>query len=161
MTFAGVFLIILGVCMLAVPVFFGALVVMLAGVIMTAAGIVECVFSFQAFTRLSRITWLLVGLVTLICGVLVLAHPVLGLGFLTILLAAYFLIDGFMKLGSAMKRDAYRGWFLTSGLLSLLLAYLIWANWPLSGGWAIGVLMGVNFIFTGVMTLVVGEALKP
>jgi uncharacterized membrane protein HdeD (DUF308 family) len=52
------------------------------------------------------------------------------------------------------------GWLLLSGVLSLLLAWLIWAQWPLSGWWAIGVLVGVNLLGTGAALVTLASALK-
>ena len=42
------------------------------------------------------------------------------------------------------------GWVLLSGLVDLLLAFLIWDGWPSSAGWAIGLLVGINMVFVGV-----------
>ena len=158
--FMGIVLMIVGVCVLAAPVVAGTAVVMIVGALMAIAGLVECVHALRTASALSRVTWLLVGLATLVCGVLVTVHPILGLGFLTILLAVYFFADGFTKIVAAFNLAVYRGWFIISGLLSFLLAYLIWSNWPLSGGWAIGVMVGINFIFTGILALRAGEELK-
>lgn len=158
--FMGIVLIVLGFCVLAAPVIAGTVTVIIVGGLMAIAGLVECVRAFRTAAAFSRVIWLLVGLITLLCGVLVMAHPILGLGFLTILLAIYFFIDGFTKIVAAFNLAAFRGWFIMSGLLSFLLAYLIWSNWPLSGGWAVGVLVGINFIFTGILAIVVGEELS-
>ncbi len=155
--FMGIVLVILGVCVLAAPVATGAAAVTIVGGLMSIAGLVECFHTLWATTVPLRITWLLVGLVTLICGVLVMAHPILGLGFLTILLAVYFFADGFMKIIAAFNFAAHRGRFIFSGILSLVLAYLIWSNWPFSGGWAVGILVGVNLIFTGILIFAVGN----
>ncbi len=155
----GIVMIVLGFCILAAPVVAGEVTIMIIGGLMAIAGLVECIRAFQMVSFSSRITWLLVGLATLLCGVLVVAHPILGLGFLTILLAVYFFADGFMKLAAAFSFAAHRMWFVSSGLLSLLLAYLIWINWPFSGGWAVGILVGVNFIFTGILALAAAEAM--
>lgn len=159
-TLLGIVLIVSGLCMLAAPVVAGAVTVMIVGVFMALAGLVECAHSFRMTMALSRVTWLLAGLLTLLCGALVMAHPIFGLGFLTILLAAYFFADGFTKIVAAFKLAAFRGWFLINGFFSFLLAYLIWTNWPLSGGWAVGILAGINFIFTGISVLTVGQGLK-
>ncbi|MFH0839731.1 MAG: DUF308 domain-containing protein [Candidatus Omnitrophota bacterium] len=158
-TFMGIVLVVLGVCVLAAPVAVGAATVMIVGGLMAIAGLVECFHALRAQTMPSRVTWLLVGLVTLICGVLVMVHPILGLGFLTILLAVYFFADGFMKIVAAFNFAAHRGRFIFGGILSFILAYLIWSNWPLSGGWAVGILVGVNLIFTGALVLAVGSEL--
>ncbi len=156
-TLMGIVLIILGVCILAAPIVAGVVTVMMVGILMAVAGLVECVHAFRTPGALPRVIWLLVGLVTLICGVLVMAHPIFGLSFLTILLTIYFFTDGLTKIAAAFHFSAFRGWFITNGLLSFLLAYFIGANWPLSGGWAIGVLVGINLIFTGAMVLAVGR----
>jgi uncharacterized membrane protein HdeD (DUF308 family) len=156
-TLMGILLIILGVCILAAPIVAGAVTVMMVGVFMALAGLVECVHAFRTPVPLSRVIWLLVGLATLICGALVMGHPLFGFSFLTILLTIYFFTDGLMKIAAALHLAAYRGWFIINGLLSLLLAYLIGSNWPLSGGWAVGVLVGINFMFTGVMALAIGK----
>ncbi len=159
-TFMGIVLIILGVCVLAAPVVAGAVTVMIVGGLMVIAGLVECFHALRTTTALLRVTWLLMGLVTLICGVLVTAHPVFGLNFLTILLAAYFFSDGFMKIVAAFNFAAHSGRFVFSGILSFVLAYLIWSNWPLSGGWAVGILVGINLIFTGILMLTVGMSIN-
>ena len=153
----GIVLMVIGFCILAAPVAAGAVTVMIVGGFMVIAGLVECFHAIRKKTTLSRVTWLLVGLVTLICGVLVLAHPILGLSFLTILLAVYFFTDGFMKIAAAFNFAAHRGQFIFSGILSFVLAYFIWSNWPLSGGWAIGVLMSINLIFTGILMIAIGD----
>ena len=41
------------------------------------------------------------------------------------------------------------GWLLASGILSVLLGVLIWAQWPASGLWVIGLLVGIQLLFTG------------
>jgi uncharacterized membrane protein HdeD (DUF308 family) len=147
----------LGGCALAAPVVAGAVTVMIIGGFMIIAGLAECFHALRTTTALSRVTWLLMGLVTLISGVLVMAHPIFGLSFLTLLLAAYFFADGFMKIVAAFNFTAYRGRFIFGGILSFILANLIWVNWPLSGGWAVGVLVGINMIFTGILVLAVRE----
>jgi uncharacterized membrane protein HdeD (DUF308 family) len=121
----GIVLIVLGVCILAAPIVSGIVSVMLVGGLMAIAGFVECFHAFRMAASLPRIIWFLAGLATLLCGALVMAHPIFGLSFLTILLVIYFFADGLMKIAAAFHFAAYRGWFITNGLLSFLLAYLI------------------------------------
>jgi len=152
-------MIILGACILASPVFVGVVSVVAIGVLMVVAGIAQVARGLQELEAMPRLTWIALGIVTMVGGALVAIHPVFGLGFLTLLLAVYFFMDGMIKIGVAFKHAAGRAWFVANGILSFLLAYMIWTNWPLSGGWAIGVLVGVNFIFTGIMTLMVRKAI--
>jgi len=156
-TVMGVVMIVLGVCILASPVAAGIVGVIMVGVFMVIAGIAQLARGLRETEVMARLTWILLGIVTLVGGALVAAHPIFGLGFLTLLLAVYFFMDGIVKVVAAFKCAVGRAWFVANGILSFILAYLIWTNWPLSGGWAIGVLVGINFIFTGVMTLALGR----
>jgi uncharacterized membrane protein HdeD (DUF308 family) len=158
-TVMGIALIALGACVLVSPVATGTITVIMIGMLMAAAGIAEFIGAFRAGSRLARASWLLAGFVTAVCGVLLAAHPIMGLGFLTALLALYFLADGAVKIAGAVKFAGHRLWLACGGALSLLLSYLISANWPLSGGWAIGILVGINLIYTGILVLVMGEVL--
>lgn len=158
-TVMGVAMIILGVCILAAPVFVGIVSVVIIGALMALAGVAQLVRGLRETETMPRAVWALLGLVTLIGGILVAVHPVFGLGFLTLLLAAYFFADGIIKISAAMRYENGRGWFVANGILSFVLAYMIWTNWPLSGGWAIGILVGINFVCTGIMTLMVRKAI--
>jgi uncharacterized membrane protein HdeD (DUF308 family) len=46
------------------------------------------------------------------------------------------------------------------GLLSVLLGTLIWYQWPLSGSWAIGVLVGIKVMFLGATMIMLGSAAR-
>jgi len=41
-----------------------------------------------------------------------------------------------------------------------VLGILIWARWPVSSGWAIGTLIGVSLIFSGISRLMLSSALS-
>jgi uncharacterized membrane protein HdeD (DUF308 family) len=86
----------------------------------------------------------------------------LGLGFLTLLLAAFFVVEGIWKIVSSFSYRSASGWVwvLVSGVLSLLLGLLIWNQWPVSGMWAVGVLVGVDLLSTGISMVVLASALR-
>lgn len=153
----GIILIVLGAMMLSAPVVAGMASVLMIGSIMIIAGIAEIMKGVNTVSGMSKAFWILVGVLTILCGAIVCAHPIFGLGFLTLLLAIYFFTDGVVKIGAAFKYSVRKAWFVTSGILSFILAFIIWSNWPLSGGWVVGVLVGVNFVTTGILTLVAGE----
>ena len=71
---------------------------------------------------------------------------------LTIVLVAFFIIEGIAVIIAAIRfREQFPGWGWTlfSGVVDLVLAYLIWRGWPSSAGWAIGLLAGINMLFFG------------
>ena len=162
MTLLGIAMVILGALALAAPLWTGVAVALLVGLLVLAAGIAQCAFSFQAGSFSQKLLGLLLGLLTAICGVVMVAHPVLDLSFLTLALAAYFFVAGIFEAISALRVRPLGGWswILVGGLLSLLLGALIRAQWPLSGSWAIGVLVGIKVMFLGATMITLGSAAR-
>jgi len=97
-----------------------------------------------------------------VSAIFVFVHPLLGLGLLTFILVAYFVADGLWKVIAAFRNMSAPGWLwlLVSGALSLLLALLIWRDWPVSGLYAVGVLVGVNLLSTGIALVAFAKSLK-
>jgi uncharacterized membrane protein HdeD (DUF308 family) len=95
-------------------------------------------------------------------GLLLLLHPLLGLAFLTLLLAFFFLLAGTWKALAAWRVRPRAGWglLLASGVVSLLLGGMILASWPMSGAWALGTLVGIELIFDGWALVSLGSALR-
>jgi len=162
MTVLGIAMLILGALAVAAPLWTGVAVALLVGCLVLAAGIAQCTFSFQAGSIGRKLLGVLLGLLTAICGVVMIAHPLLQLTFLTLALAAYFLVAGVFEVFAALRVRPLRGWgwVLVGGLLSVLLGWLIWVQWPLSGSWAIGVLVGIKVMFLGATMITLGSAAR-
>jgi len=161
MTVFGVITIILGIIAMSIPLIVGSWVALLIGVVVLIAGISRLWWGFKS-TGGQRVFLLVVGVLTTLCGVVMLANPVFTAGVLTILLAIYFIADGvFEILGSlSMRPDQGWGWLLFAGLISLLLGIAIWQQFPLSGLVAIGVLLGIKLIFAGLLMITVGTVTR-
>jgi uncharacterized membrane protein HdeD (DUF308 family) len=162
MILLGIAMLILGALALAAPLWSGVAVALLVGCLVLAAGVAQCAFSFQAGSFSQKALGLLLGGLTAICGLVMIAHPVLHLTFLTLALAVYFVVAGVFEAISALRVRPLRGWgwVLVGGLISVLLGGLIWSQWPLSGAWAIGVLVGVKVIFLGATMITLGSAAR-
>ena len=162
MTLLGIAMLILGALALAAPLWTGVAVALLVGCLVLAAGVAQCAFSFQAGSFGQKLLGLMLGLLTAICGLVMIAHPVLQLSFLTLAMALYFIVAGIFEAISALGVRPLRGWgwILVGGLLSVLLGGLIWTQWPLSGAWAIGVLVGIKVMFLGVTMITLGSAAR-
>jgi uncharacterized membrane protein HdeD (DUF308 family) len=150
-TWLGIALIVLGIAAILTPAAAGGAVVVVIGLILLGAGVAAAIRGLQAATAMEKLLGLVVGVVTALAGVAVLAHPLFGLSLLTLLLAGYFLVDGACKVVVSFRFRPASGWLwlLISGGVSLLLGALIWSQWPMSGLWAVGVLVGLNLISTG------------
>jgi uncharacterized membrane protein HdeD (DUF308 family) len=74
---------------------------------------------------------------------------------LTLILGFFFIFDGILKIytSSRLKPIGYWKWVLVSGITSLILAFLILVSWPTESPWVLGVLVGINFLSTGLTML--------
>jgi uncharacterized membrane protein HdeD (DUF308 family) len=125
-------------------------------------GLVRLVLAFKAKEKLETIISTLLGAVILSLGVLVWLNPDLGSGFLTALLTVFFIAHGIWKISTALHYRQFTawGWLVLSGLVSLLFAWFMWQQWPLSGAWSIGIFLGLDLIITGVVSVLLARAIK-
>ena len=161
MTTFGVMAIILGMLAMLAPGLTGISIVMLLGGLVVVSGIVRMMWAFQSGS-LGRELWMFViGVLTLLCGMALLAHPLFASGVLTILLAAYFVFDGISEMAAGFGRMGDGGgWLLFGGIVSILLGAMIWAQYPLSGAWAMGTLLGIKLFFVGLIMITGGSAVR-
>jgi uncharacterized membrane protein HdeD (DUF308 family) len=162
MTVFGVVAIILGMLAMMMPGLTGISVVFLLGWIVLVAGIVRMIWAFQAGGLGRGLLLFAIGLLTLLAGLALLAHPLFAGGVLTILLAVYFILDGIGELAAGIRlrpADGW-GWLLFGGIVSLLLGLMIWRQFPLSGLWAVGILLGIKLFFIGLIMVTAGSAVR-
>lgn len=147
----GVGLTFLGALALGAPLVAGYSMAMLVGMLILAGGLVRIVFAFRAKTWGKGLPTFLLGALGILCGLVMLAHPLYGLAWLTLILAVWFVFDGITEIALAFQLKPLGGWVWTlfSGVVAVLLGVMIWRQWPLSGAWAIGVLVGIKMIFAG------------
>jgi len=62
-------------------------------------------------------------------------------------------LQGLARLGLAIVAPAGTGWVVLSGIASLILGGMLLSAWPSSGLWAIGLIVGIDFLLTGMSTL--------
>src|SRR5271166_1970409 len=106
---------------------------------------------------------LLSALLDVVIGLVLILQPLAGVLTLTMVLIAIFIVEGIAGIVVAIEfRQHLRswGWVLFSGLIDLLLAWLIWQGWPSSGSWAIGLLVGINMLFFGLSLVMTALAAR-
>ena len=132
----------------------------IVGVFVVAGGIVRMIWAFKAGSLGKGLLMFAIGGLTLLCGLALVANPLFGTGFLTIVLAAYFVIDGIFETvgGSRLRPEPGWGWMLFGGIVSILFGLMIWAQFPLSGAWAIGILLGIKLFFVGLIMVTGGSS---
>ena len=161
MTFFGILVLILGLLAIACPLTAGAAVSTMVAILLIAAGAVRMLWAFKVGSFGKGALVLLLGGLTLGVGIVMLARPLVFLASLSIVLAVYFLLDGISEIVAAFSVKPAKGWgfMVFGGAMSILLSALIWSQWPLSGAWAIGILVGVRLVFAGMAMIALGSAI--
>ncbi|MGA8153127.1 MAG: HdeD family acid-resistance protein [Terriglobales bacterium] len=158
----GVLLIVFGMVAVGSPFLAAVAVNVAIAWLITLAGVVHTMLAFRAHGASSMIWKLLVGLAYLIFGVYLILHPVLGVVSLTLVLASLFLIEGVLDiiLFFRMRPVGGSSWVLIDGIVTLLLGLMIYMQWPSSSAWAIGTLVGVSMIVSGVTRVMMSFAVR-
>lgn len=155
----GILTMVLGFLAMLAPLMTGMSIVLMVGIFVVAAGIARMIWAFGSSTFGSGLFRFAIGLLTLICGIVMVTDPITATGALTIMIAIYLLVDGGFEIGAALtgpKVDG-RGWMLFGGILSILLGIMIWRQFPLSGAWALGLFLGIKLFMIGLAMMGVGR----
>jgi uncharacterized membrane protein HdeD (DUF308 family) len=155
---------LLGVAAVIWPQFSSLAVDVYVGWILLFSGVMGLVMMFSAPSAAAFLWSLLTSALALFAGVLLLWHPIEGVVTLTLVLIAFFIAEGAFQIAAAFSyRTAFPeswGWMLASGIADLLLAAVIMAGWPASAVWAIGLIVGVNLITSGVAIASVASSVR-
>lgn len=153
----GAVVALLGVLAIAFPLATGLSVTLVLGALLLVGGIVHGITAFSNRGWGGTIWQLALAVVAVVAGISLLVNPVVGLASLTLLAIGYLLADGIVELVASVRIDgrSERVAAAVSGVLSLVIAGLLWAGYPADAAWAIGLLVGVSLFVTGISMMVV------
>jgi uncharacterized membrane protein HdeD (DUF308 family) len=150
----GIVLLVLGIAAIVVPPLATLAFTIFLGWLFLISGIAGLITTF--WMRKDPGFWwsLLSALLGIAAGIVLLIAPVSGVVSLTLILIAFFIIEGVVSIMYALdhRSDLPGGWvwMLFSGIIDLVLAAMIFAGLPGTAAWAIGLLVGINMLFGGV-----------
>lgn len=159
--FEGIVLVVLGLAAIVLPVVATLAFTLVIGWLFLISGGVGLVTTF--WMRNAPGFWwaLLSAIIALAAGVILIRWPISGTVSLTLVLIAFFVVEGIATLMYAFEHRAQLsgrwGWMLASGIVDLILAGIIFAGLPGTAAWALGLLVGINMLFGG--TAMIGMAL--
>ncbi len=158
----GVGLMILGILAIFVPLVATFAIEFIIGVLFIIGGIMLLYNAVRWRKSGGRVSSILISLVYLAVGVLLLAYPLTGVITLTFLLAFFFVATGIFKVVQAfeMRSASGWGWTLASGVLSLILGVILFAGMPWTALWAIGLIVGIDLLFSGFSMIMVSIAIR-
>jgi uncharacterized membrane protein HdeD (DUF308 family) len=160
--FLGVLTVIFGIMAIGAPLITGVAVSMFVGFLLLGSGIARIIHAFKAKQWGTGFWGLVIGLLGAAAGLMMIFRPVLGLTTLTLMLAFYFLVDGICEIIAAFKIKPDQGWtwMLFNGIIAFALGFMIWRQWPVSGAWAIGLLIGIHIMMTGWSMVILGTGAR-
>jgi uncharacterized membrane protein HdeD (DUF308 family) len=156
----GILALILGIVALIYPAGLGKISAVVIGVFLVLGALFRLSFAFLSHSIGSMLLKYLYALLMLIAGVWIVMNPDMGLEALTMVIAVYFIIDGVTAVIYSFSLKPVGGglYLLLSGIIGVALGILIFANWPESSIYVMGIYIGVKLIIDGLMLALTGSA---
>jgi uncharacterized membrane protein HdeD (DUF308 family) len=160
----GIVLALLGLAAIVAPLIASLAFTIFFGWMFLISGIVGLAMTFWA-RQMPGFWWSLISAVLAIgAGLILLTRPVQGVLTLTIVIGAFFLAEGVATIMYSLehRRELSErwSWMLFSGVLDILISFLIISGLPGSAEWAIGLLVGINLLFGGASLIGVALAAR-
>jgi len=162
----GIISVVLGLIAIIVPPLASVGITILVGILLLVGAVGMVAEAISRGTTGHRTWSAILAVLYVIAGVWLLINPVEGTITLTIVLIVFFLVIGLFRLIAGIQgRGAgvpNAGWMIVNGLLSAAIAALVLLDLPSSAAWAIGLLVGIQLLFDGMMlitTAMVGKKL--
>jgi uncharacterized membrane protein HdeD (DUF308 family) len=158
----SVLMILAGLAAIAVPQAAGLAVNILVAWLLVFSGVAHLVFAWHTRSAGGMVWELLVGLLYIFIGGYLTYRPANGLATLTLALAIYLFAEGVLELILSFWLNPLpgSGWLILDGIITLILAVLIWRTWPSSTEWVIGTFVGISMLFSGITRLMISLAAR-
>jgi uncharacterized membrane protein HdeD (DUF308 family) len=151
----SILMILAGFLAIIVPPVAALAVTVLVGWLLVFSGLMHFVYAWHTRSAGTIIWEILVGVLYVVVGGYLLLHPLAGMAGLTLALAFYLFAEAALEfiLGFRLRARRGSGWLFLDGVITLILAAMIWRTWPSSTDWALGILVGFSMLFSGVSRL--------
>lgn len=160
--FGGLVSILVGFFAIAAPGVFSVVLTQFLGALLLVVGIVGFFQALFGKNTAHRVLSLLSALVRFGAGAALFFLTGEGMAILTLILAAVFVAEGVFCIATsfALRSNAAWIWLLLNGIVAIVLGGMIFAKWPTDADWVIGLLYGIQSIFSGSALLMLGLRAK-
>jgi uncharacterized membrane protein HdeD (DUF308 family) len=157
--FGGLISLVVGVAAITFPVLFSLALVQLLAILLAVTGLVGVWQAIFGDRHVSHRVWTgLSGLIRIAAGVVLYACEISGLAVMTLVLGVAFVAEAIVCLFSALKLKSVNPgwiWLLLNAITALVLGGMLLAKWPNDSTWVVGLLYGIQSLFTGSAMLAV------
>lgn len=152
---SGVIVLLMGILAMASPLAAGISMVAVVGSVLLLGGLGQLSFAISTGKGIHAI---ISGALTVAVGGYMLMNSDSALALMTTILAAYLVVSGIVELLMSFKISSVKGWgwILFSGIVSIVLGGMVFSQFPFSGAWAIGLLVGAKLFVDGLALMVLG-----
>lgn len=159
---AGVLLVVLGVIGLSMEATMTVATMLYVGILALFAGVGVLVGAFRAEGWKNKLWHVFIGLLYLAAGLVMITNPEASAVWMTLFMAAFLIVIGVTRLfvGFSMRGIEGWGWTVAAGVAAVILGLLIFAEWPISGAWAIGLFVSVDFLMQGISLISIAWAAR-
>ncbi len=128
--------------------------------LLIVTGIIHLGVAFSNRKLSSFMLKMLLGFVYLAAGIWMVASPIAGLASLTLFVGVLFFIEGIFEISAYffVRHMLRAGWLIFDGIVSIILGGIIVVQWPQSSVWAVGLLIGVNLLVSGIVRLMLSTS---
>jgi uncharacterized membrane protein HdeD (DUF308 family) len=147
----GALLVIAGIVAIMYPFFSSVAVIVMLGWLLILSGVAQGISLIGAKQAPHFWLQMISIILSVLIGFLFLRDPAQSLLTVTLLLLVFFLMEGVSKIIFALTIRPLPnwGWVLASGVLSVVLAGILWGDLPVTAIWLIGLMLGIQLIGTG------------
>ena len=147
----GVLLVLLGLAGAGATTLLKLTSLVVFGPLLMASGIIQVVIAFFSERGKDFLLHLVAAGVEALLGYLITAFPLEGMIDLAVLIAVFLVVTGLLRLARwRVTPSVGRGWTFMAGAAALILGICVWLKLPVSGLWAVGLCIALDFICHGV-----------
>jgi uncharacterized membrane protein HdeD (DUF308 family) len=159
---AGVLALVLGAVAIVVPAVASVTTAIFVGWILMIAGGLYAVDAWSVDHGSRKALRLVLAVLTFVAGFYLVVAPLDGAFTLTVVLVIWFMATGTARIIIGLAESGVAGAWMTvlSGAISLALGVLIAEELPSSADWAVGLLVGVDLLFSGALLVALASRLK-
>jgi len=159
----GAIALLVGVFALAAPLVFSYIITAFIGAFLLVNGVASLFQTLFGKGATHRVLSSIHAVIRIAAGSALFLFTGSGMAALTLILAAVFTVEGIVCIATSLRMRSNPAWIwlCLNGVAALFLAGMIFSKWPIDAEWIIGVLYGIQSIFSGASLVLLGLNAKP
>lgn len=156
----GATMTLIGAVAIAASIVVTLITVVFLGIVLCVGGALQMIHAITCGRRNGHRLDVAAGLVYLIAGLIIFINPESTAIAFASIFSLFLVAAGVFRLAVGVLSGPTHPWLILRGALNLMLAYVIWHDWPVAGLSIIGLLIGLELLGNGVALAMLAIAMK-